>query len=71
VTPIEGVKNPIQDEEGGPCQNPTIPWQRGQPARPDAGDPPALPGFLAETGDFAMTLNEEAQRRQQQESTEQ
>jgi hypothetical protein len=26
---------------------------------------------LAETGDFAMTLNAEAQRRQQQESTEQ
>jgi hypothetical protein len=27
-----------------------------EPARPKAGEPPALPGFLTETGDFAMTL---------------
>ena len=44
--------------KGGPCQSPKIPWERGQPARPKAGEPPAFPGFLAETGDFDMTPRE-------------
>jgi hypothetical protein len=31
-------------------------WERGHPARLKAGEPPVLPGFLTETGDFDMTL---------------
>jgi len=31
-------------------------WERGQPARSEAGEPPVLPGFLTEPGDVDMTL---------------
>ena len=41
-----------RDRTGFPSESP---WERGQFARYDAGEPPVLPGFLTETRDFDMT----------------